>query len=48
MHGDLETAGQRLAQLVASHEQSLAVSCASGMEGALLFVRSIMRKAVFD
>ena len=45
---DFEPAGQRLAKLVASHQQSLAVRLASRMKFALLGIRLVVAKPILS
>src|SRR5262249_16283040 len=46
MHGRLETTGQRFAELVASHQQTLAVGCARFVEFELLLIRAVVVEPV--
>jgi hypothetical protein len=48
MYCDFEAAGQRLAKLVASHQQSLAVRLASRMKFALLGIRLVVAKPILS
>jgi hypothetical protein len=48
VHGSFEAAGQRLAELVSSHQQAFARAHAGGVEFALLGVRAVIREAVLS
>src|SRR5262249_2574963 len=46
MHRCLKTTGQRLTQLVASHEQTLTMGCARFVEFELLLIRAVIVEPV--
>ena len=48
VHGDLEAARQRLAELVAGHQQALACRGAGGMKLALFRIRLVVLEPVFS
>jgi hypothetical protein len=48
VHGDLKPASERLAKLVASHQQAFARCGAGSMEVALLRIRLVVFEPIFS